>query len=221
MKNKVVQGFIALLLANSIAAQVPVREEPRHKVALVNDYIRLLDVRIQPGDTSLFHVHQIPSFFIPLSTTRIGSQMKGQGPRESSFPIDSTWYNGFENGPLIHRVWDDDTNVLHVIDLELLATKNSILPSNIELPLKIDFENDKLRVYKFRVEAGQFIPLPILKTPMLLICVDGAALQLKDLHKKNLNDVHPGTFQWLGPQQQVAISNSSNGSNRSILILLK
>src|SRR5215471_19196509 len=158
MKNKIVQSFIAVFLAHSIAAQVPVREEPRHKVALENDYIRLLDVHIQPGDTSLFHVHQIPSFFIPLSTTMTGAEVKGQSPRKWRFPIDSTWYNGFENGPLVHRVWDNDTNVLHVIDLELLATKNSILPGNIELPLKIDFENDKLRVYKFRVEAGQLIP---------------------------------------------------------------
>jgi len=146
--------------------------------------------------------------------------VKGQVPRESIFPIDSTWYNGFENGPLIHRVWDDDTNVLHVIDLELLATKNSTLPNNIQLPFKVDFENDKLRVYKFRLNAGQIIPLPVLKTPMLLICVDGTA-QLKELHPKNLIEVKPGTFQWLDPKQHVEISNSSGGTNRSILILLK
>ena len=221
MKNKVFHSLVVLFVSNSIAAQVPVREEPRHNLALENDYMRLLDVRIQPGDTSLFHVHQIPSFFIPLSTTKIGSEVKGQAPMQSRFPLDSTWYNGFENGPLIHRVWNSDTNILHVIDLELLATKNSILPNTIQFPFKIDFENEKLRVYKFQLQAGQMIGLPLIKTPILLVAVDGANLELKDLDKRNVNDLKPGSFRWLDPHQHVEISNQGNVSNRAILILFK
>jgi len=221
MKNKILQSFVVLLLSSHITGQVPVREEPRHKVALKNEYIRLLDVRIAPGDTSLFHVHQIPSFFIPLSTTMIGWEVQGQPPRESRFPIDSTWYNGFENGPLIHRVWNNDTNVLHVIDLELLATKNSALSNTIQLPFKIDFENEKLRVYKFQLQAGQVIRLPFIKTPMLLVAVDGANLQLKGSVQKEFIDLKPGSFQWVAPQEHVQMSNRDNISNRSLLILLK
>ena len=221
MKDQVLQTFLVFLLAGRITGQVPVREEPRHKVALQNEYIRLLDVRVLPGDTSLFHVHQIPSFFIPLSTTRIGSEVQGQSPRESRFPIDSTWFNGFENGPLIHRVWNNDTNVLHVIDLELLATKNSALSNTIQLPFKIDFENEKLRVYKFELKAGQVTRLPFINTPMLLVAVDGANLQLKDSVQKKFIDVKPGSFQWIAPLQQAQIVNRGNISNRSILILVK
>jgi hypothetical protein len=221
MKNKIVQSFMMLLLSSRIIGQVPVRVEPRHKVALENEYIRLLDVRIPPGDTSLFHVHQIPSFFIPLSTTIIGSQVQGQSPRQTRFPIDSTWYNGFENGPLIHRVWNNDTNVLHVIDLELLATKNSTLPNAIQLPFKIDFENEKLRVYKFQLQARQAVPLPLIKTPMLLVVVDGGDVQLRNSEQKKFIDLKPGSFRWIAPQEHIQMSNRSTASNRSILILLK
>ena len=221
MKKRVVHGFVVLLFSSSIAAQVPVREEPRHKVALENSYIRLLDVRIQPGDTSLFHVHQIPSYFIPLSTTAVGSEVKGQTPRQSRFPIDSTWYNGFENGPLVHRVWNNDTSILHVMDLELLATKNSTLSSNTTLPFKIDFENEKLRVYKFQLPVGKSIALPLIKTPMLLVSVDGSDLELKDVDKKNLISLKPGSFRWLDGEQHVEIGSDGNGSTRAILILFK
>ena len=210
-----------LLLSNSVIAQLPVREEPRHKLALQNEYIRLLDVRIQPGDTSLFHVHQIPSFFIPLSTTMIGAEVQGQSPRQSRFPIDSTWYNGFENGPLIHRVWNNDTNVLHVIDLELLAPKNSTLPNTTQLPFKIDFENEKLRVYKFQLQARQAIALPLIKTPMLLVAVDGGDVQLRDSDQKKFIDLKPGSFRWFGVQQHVEINNPGSTSTRAILILFK
>ena len=220
MKNKILQSLVVLLLSSPITAQVPVREEPRHKVALQNEYIRLLDVRIQPGDTSLFHVHQIPSFFMPLSTTRIGSEVKGQPAGQSRFPIDSTWYNGFENGPLIHRVWNNDTNVLHVIDLELLATKNSTLPNTIRLPFKIDFENEKLRVYKFQLQARQAVALPLIKTPMLLVAVDGGDVQLTDDQKKFI-DLKPGSFRWLDAQQHVEINNRGGIPTREILILFK
>jgi hypothetical protein len=221
MKNKILQSFVILLLSSRILSQVPVREEPRHKVALQNDYVRLLDVRVPPGDTSLFHVHQIPSFFIPLSTTIIGSQVKGQSPRESRFPIDSTWYNAFENGPLIHRVWNDDTSVLHVIDLELLAANNSALPKTLQLPFKIDFDNEKLRVYKFELQAETIITLPLIKTPMLFVAVDGANLQIKDFAQEQFVDLRPGSFQWIASQRQIQVSNQGNTSNRSILILLK
>jgi hypothetical protein len=221
MKNKIVQIFVMLLLSSPIIAQVPARDEPRHKVALYNDYIRLLDVRIQPGDTSLFHVHQVPSFFIPLSTTMIGSEVKGQPARQSTFPIDSTWYNGFENGPLIHRVWNNDTNTLHVIDLELLATKNSPLPNTIQLPFKIDFENEKLRVYKFELQPGQVVALPLIKNPMLLVSIFGADVRLNDLDQKKFIDIKPGNYRWLDPNQHVDISKRAGASTRAILILFK
>lgn len=221
MKNKIVQCFAVLLLPNCVIAQLPVREEPRHKLALQNEYIRLLDVRIQPGDTSLFHVHQVPSFFIPLSTTMIGAEVQGQSPRQSRFPIDSTWYNGFENGPLIHRVWNNDTNVLHVIDLELLATRNSTLPNTIQLPFKIDFENEKLRVYIFQLQARQAVALPLIKTPMLLVAVDGGDVQLRESDQKKFIDLKPGSFRWLDAQQRVEINNRGDISTRAILILFK
>ncbi len=205
-----------------ISAQVAVRYEPRHKVALENEYIRLLDVRIQPGDTSLFHIHEIPSFFIPLSSTAIGSEIKGQEAQESKFIAGATWYNGFEKGPLIHRVWNSDTNVLHVIDLELLSAKNGILPP-IQLPGPgIDFENEKLRVYKFEMAPGQSVPLPLLKTPMLFISVSGPMLKVKDAGKKDLSyDVKPGSFQWLMPQENFVLSNKGPVTASIILILLK
>lgn len=214
--------FLFLFFTTSISSQVPVRNEPRHKVALENQYIRLLDVRIPPGDTSLFHVHEIPSFFIPLSTTAIGSQVQGQPPTDSRFSLDSTWYNGFENGPLIHRVWNNDSNILHVIDLELLSSKNSTLPAAIQLPFKIDFENQKLRVYKFELSTGQTLTLPLLRTPMLFIALIGGDVDVKTLtDKRIIGIVKAGGFQWLDGRKSVQLSNQGNAVTRSILILLK
>jgi hypothetical protein len=205
-----------------LQAQVAVRFEPRHKVALKNQWIRLLDVRIAPGDTSLFHIHEIPSYFIPLSNTAIGSQVKGQWPQESKFTVGATWYNGFENGPLIHKVWNSDTNVLHVIDLELLSSKNSKLPS-IRLPnSNLDFENERLRSYKFEIINYQPVTLPPLNTPMIVISLSGAEIQIRNANKKNVSyRVKAGGFQWLDADQSFVISNEGNTPTNVVIIVLK
>jgi hypothetical protein len=220
--KKICCHSLLLFFYFSVSAQVAVRYEPRHKVALENEYIRLLDVRVLPGDTSLFHIHEITSFFIPLSVTAIGSEVKGQPRQESKLIAGATWYNGFENGPLIHRVWNSDTNVLHVIDLELLSAKNKILPTTQLAGAGIDFENEKLRVYKLPVATGQTIPLPLLNTPMLLISVSGPILEINDPAKKGpACQVGAGGFQWLNPRQNFVIKNKETGTANVILILLK
>ena len=53
--------FSIFLFAKSVFAQVPVRNEPHHKVVLENDYVRLIEVHIKPHDTTLTHIHAAPS----------------------------------------------------------------------------------------------------------------------------------------------------------------
>lgn len=216
--------LILLLIFGSLLvhAQVAVRFEPRHKVALENEWIRLLDVRVAPGDTSLFHIHEIPSYFIPLSNTAIGSEVKGQAPQESRFAVGATWYNGFENGPLIHKVWNSDTNVLHVIDLELLSTKKSALPFLELKNFKIDFENEKLRVYKFEMSPNQTITLPSLKTPMVIISLSGGEIGVRTASKSKMGyHVSAGAFKWLQVGQSFVINNKQHVAANGLLILLK
>jgi len=215
-----IAGFIFSI--TSSLAQVPVRDEPRHRVALENEYIRLLDVRLAPGDTSLFHVHEIPSFFIPLSTTAIGSQVQGQAAKESRFAADSTWYNEFETGQLVHRVWNSDTSLLHVIDLELLSRKNSVLPDIVELAsFKIAFENSRLRVYKFELSSQRHISVPALRAPALFISVTGPATIITKPVKNLSYTVQQGGFQWLESRDKFDIRNKEPGAVNAILILLK
>jgi len=222
-KLLVITCFACICVPRVGYAQVAVRFEPRHKVALENEYVRLLDVRIRPGDTSLFHVHETPSFFIPLSNTAIGSQVQGQLPQESKMTAGATWYNGFEKGPLIHKVWNSDTATLHVIDLELLSAKNSPLTGAAALPgLKIDFENERLRVYKMELLPQDTFLLPRLPTPMIIICVSGPGIQIENGSRKgDLSRISEGGFQWLKPGQHFLLLNEGAGRDEAILILLK
>src|SRR5665811_1199179 len=94
----------ALFYTTKVKAQIPVREEPRHHPVLQNKYIRLLDVWIPPGDTTLFHIHATPSLFIELSNGAIGSQIKGAGWVSEEANEGKTWYRSFIHDTLVHRV---------------------------------------------------------------------------------------------------------------------
>ena len=76
MTDKIQTVLTLLILYSSIlTAQVQVSKEPHHKNVLENKYIRLLDVWIKPGDTTLFHMHSTPSLFLFLTDTYAGSQI--------------------------------------------------------------------------------------------------------------------------------------------------
>ena len=52
--------FLAWVPAPAHAAEeiiVPVTQEPRHHVRLENEYLRIIEAIIEPGDQSLFHRH--------------------------------------------------------------------------------------------------------------------------------------------------------------------
>src|SRR5688500_16270276 len=68
--------FIIQVLLCSAQTVVPVKDEPMHHNVFENSFIRVLDVRVRPGDTSQFHKHETPSVFIVLHPVKTGSEVK-------------------------------------------------------------------------------------------------------------------------------------------------
>src|SRR5882762_10137388 len=90
------------------SAQIQVSQEPRHHNVFENAWVRVLDVHIPPGDTSLIHKHSTPSVFMILSNTKTGSEVIVE-PEKPSFNDGHIWFEGFYTTPRIHRVWNSDT----------------------------------------------------------------------------------------------------------------
>jgi hypothetical protein len=56
---------------------VHMSKEPRHKVAFESGTIRIQDIQIPPGDTTLFHTHDHAVLYVPISSSRTRSQPLG------------------------------------------------------------------------------------------------------------------------------------------------
>lgn len=58
-------------------APVPIAQEPRHRVVFESGTTRVHDVQIPPGDTTLYHVHDTPILYVPISRSQTRSQVLG------------------------------------------------------------------------------------------------------------------------------------------------
>ncbi|MGK2961823.1 MAG: hypothetical protein ACSLFK_06695 [Gemmatimonadaceae bacterium] len=69
-------GAIAVLFGSGVEAQapIPVHAEPRHRMVWEAGSIRVLDVQVPPGDTSLYHIHDAPILYIPIAISSMDAR---------------------------------------------------------------------------------------------------------------------------------------------------
>jgi hypothetical protein len=185
------QFAICLLLNVFCQAQIPVSQEPRHHKILENDHLRLLDVHIPPGDTSMIHIHATPSVFVVLNNVKTGSQVISEEDHSKS-PIPhfgNIWFEGFYEKPRIHRVWNSDIAEFHVMDIEL-TNKNYI---TIDGPIKQGpftflFDEKPVRAYRLELQPAANISILPDGADILMILLTDSALSVRvnemDFHKK-------------------------------------
>ena len=171
----------------SSLAQVQVSEEPRHHKVFDNGWVRILDVHIPAGDTSLWHKHSTPSVFLILSSTKTGSEARIE-PHRPPFTDGRIWFEGFYDTVRIHRVWNEDDHEFHVIDMELPHKPNkAIAPPFTDTAFKVLFDEKPVRGYRMSLAAGRTLHLPGRGDNVVVVCVDdGAMVKVKgtELHKK-------------------------------------
>ena len=109
-----VSALVAACAPVVVAAQtvVPVHEEPRHRLVHDAPDLRVLDILIEPGDTTLFHRHDEPIAYVQIETSVINQQTLG-GPwgslRPGASPPDlvpgrTSWTESYRDDPVSHRV---------------------------------------------------------------------------------------------------------------------
>jgi hypothetical protein len=129
---------IALILIGGIAGYalasedlldryLPLNAAPvHHRAILENDVVRVLDVRIAPGDTVPAHQHDLPSIFVTLSPADLvfrslsGETVKNvRRSREPGGDPNVEWR---DPAPAPRIVSNIDTVELHALRIELKST---------------------------------------------------------------------------------------------------
>ena len=203
----------------SIAAQVQVSKEPRHKKTIENKYIRVLDVWIKPGDTTLFHIHSTPSLFLHFTNTVVCSQAKGEAWVKDENKEGNASYRTFVNDTLVHRVSNCDTVSFHVTDIELLAAykpNNPIEP----LPFTVLFNNE--RAIAYRLTTSSFNKQVITgRGPMIAELVAGNEVIYHATMNKKSTKIKPGKFLYIKPGSSFYFSAKGDEEINMVLFEIK
>ena len=222
MKYIIIPLLIIVLLNNTkVKAQVQVREEPRHHPVLQNKYIRLLDVWIPPGDTTLFHIHATPSLFIELSNGVIGSQIKGAGWVNEKAIAGTTWYRSFKHDTLVHRVCNAGAKPFHVNDIEILSSYDSNNVSQRKpLLFTLLYENEK--AYAYQLNNTSFNNQVIQdRGPIIAELISGNGVSFHDADSKKSIPVIAGKYVYIEPGKSFYFSKDKTGEINMVLFEIK
>ena len=103
---------------------VPVEQEPHHRPIFQNGLVRVLDVRIPPGDTTGYHVHAHRLIGVALLDARTWTQWLGAQPDSVAMPgaVPYVFDNWARALPYTHRLSNVDSTPIHYIVAERLAS---------------------------------------------------------------------------------------------------
>ncbi len=202
-------------------AQIHVRDEPRHHNVFENDFIRILDVHLGPGDTTLYHLHNTPSVFIVFTNTNVGSQLFGKQYQKGANITGEVSYDNL-NTPRTHRVWNEDTSWFHVMDIELTNTKQK---KNIAVlqnsALKLLFNEQQVIGYNIELKAASNIQLPSSAFGYLLISKSESNIELKMDDAVQDRIMKPSHYIWIEAGNKFAIKNMDNKAANFVLLQFK
>lgn len=150
---------------------VPVFEEPRHHLILDTPALRILDIQIPPGDTTLFHTHDSPMLYVPIASSRtrnqaLGGEWSGGGAAPAAAPAEAPARPGRVNAPAnyvekpsTHRVNNIGTSLFRLIGIANMTPGDAAAPATASTT-KPETENRWYRAERLVIPAGGSAPVP-------------------------------------------------------------
>jgi quercetin dioxygenase-like cupin family protein len=147
--------LVALLAISQ--APVSVELEPQHRLALVNDYVRVLDVIFPPGYTTLFHTHSLDN--VSVRFTAGTSRTDRPDARGTPAPVipGTVAFNG-ASPPYTHRIQNTGTTTIHILDVQLVKGTAAASAADALASHEIVIENGRVRVSRVKLAAGGVLP---------------------------------------------------------------
>jgi quercetin dioxygenase-like cupin family protein len=143
---------------------VPIEQEPRHRLVLQEGAVRVFDVRIPPGDTTLYHTHDSAILYVPVSISPTDSQILGgdwggvKPTDPSRFRMDATdEITRYAARPVTHRVKNVGTRLFRLIAVTNArdpAAPSSAVPA-AKLPGELERESPWFRASRLALSAGE------------------------------------------------------------------
>jgi hypothetical protein len=180
MSRVTLSGVLALGVAAAVAAQVPVGQEPRHRVVFEHADFRVFDVNIPPGDTTLDHRHDRDMATVSMNGgTPTRAQAPGQPwsqPRPLR-PLGSVNVTEYAGKPASHRVENLGRTAYRLFAVENRKTGGWSAEPPLSSPgAQLAAESRGFRVYDARLEGERSQASHVHRVPSIAVLIGGRVI---------------------------------------------
>jgi len=188
------------LFAQSQQTAVPVEQEPRHWVVFQNNYVRIYDCLIPPGDITLFHTHSFDNVATTVSGGKLRNEIPGEAPTERVAPTGNIGFAKGTKTPYTHRIENIGTTPLRFVVAELHASSASPgTPAALDAVPghKLVLENDRVKVYRISIDPKQATGIRSRTFPWLRISISQSMISIHEPGKTpKIVQTRPGDYRW-------------------------
>jgi hypothetical protein len=185
------QLIAAAALLPALAQQAPaldptailVEQEPQHHLVFANESVRVIDLHMPPGFRSLKHSHLRDNVAVAIDPGRDDAEALARVGRVT-----------FQTGGYSHVAANTNPLEAHYVDVEILTSGAKANDTRELAAHRLELENDKVRVYRVTLAAGQSMVGHSHGHGWLSIVVKGSAT--------------PGAFRWHDALSTDAMKNS-------------
>lgn len=172
--------FFAIALAAQSTSEVEITAEPRHHLAIENQYVRVFQVEVAPHDATLMHIHHHDYVYVSLGAADISNEVKGQPLAEVKLQTGET---RFRAGNFAHIARNLADTPFRNVTIELLQDQAAhqtppakwdeerglhVLPGGTQ---DIMFVQDGVRVSEVDLQPGATLPSHHHSGPHLMVAV--------------------------------------------------
>ncbi len=191
---------------------VEITAEPFHKIRFDNGKVRLIELRIPRGKTTLYHTHHHDGFFVFCGASDVGFQKLGEQPLVVSMQPGSRNFTAATDGPYTHRVFSAKDEDICVSALELIERSTAKRASTAEdrfPPFEILVDKQRGRLYRLRLNPGEATEMFTRPASTAVIAVSSGRISEQAEGKSpRLWDFEPGSFRWIEVGEELSIRNA-------------
>lgn len=214
-----VAAFLGLLAVTNSFSQtpdgvVPITAEPDHKIRFDNGIVRIYEVVLQKGRSTLMHEHRADSFAVFFSSAQVTNEPHGGGkPVVSNGTPGLVVFASTAKGPYSHRITASGETTFHVIAVELLSPTPAGSATAAHRPgaFKVVLENPRGRACRVTLAPGEATETFTRPAGSALFAVSaGRISETIDGKSVRLWDFEPAHFRWFESSAKVSIKNESS-----------
>jgi hypothetical protein len=170
-------AFILVASTAVVSAQVPVTKDPKHRVTFENAQLRILDVNIPAGESSLDHLHDLDIVTVSMTSgtnTRLHTAGQAASQDRPPRPLGDATVAEYAGKPNSHRVDNTGKSAYQLFAVENLRKSGwSATPGAGGLGTKMTNESRAFRLYDVRLEKTNSQTSHTHTVPTIAVLISG------------------------------------------------